>query len=314
MDKICGIYKITSPTGKIYIGQSVDIENRKGRYNKLECNRQPKLYNSFVKYGFDAHKFEIIHECTEPELNELEKYYIKLFNTFDTKYGLNLTSGGDHTTLSEETRNKISESNKGKKLTEKHKLIIGESKRGNKYWVGRKHSDETKEKLRIINTGKKLSEEHKQKISVGGKGRIVSDETKLKQSLARKGRLSPNIGRKHTEESKIKMSVAQKGRIVSEEAKKKMSLAKKGKPSPIKGKKLSEETKKKISLARKGKKTIFNTYEIYNQNNELIYKIIDNFICETRRLKLPSYSFIRSYQENCKINRGKYINWYAIKL
>ena len=26
--KICGIYKITSPLGKIYIGQSVDTNNR----------------------------------------------------------------------------------------------------------------------------------------------------------------------------------------------------------------------------------------------------------------------------------------------
>jgi predicted GIY-YIG superfamily endonuclease len=28
MNRNCGIYKITSPTGKVYIGQAVDIERR----------------------------------------------------------------------------------------------------------------------------------------------------------------------------------------------------------------------------------------------------------------------------------------------
>ena len=41
-----GIYKITSLTGKVYIGQSTNLEKRKDDYVKLRCNKQPKLYNS----------------------------------------------------------------------------------------------------------------------------------------------------------------------------------------------------------------------------------------------------------------------------
>jgi group I intron endonuclease len=48
-----GIYKITNPKGKIYIGQSVDIEKRKYYYQALHCKKQTMLYNSIKKYGWD---------------------------------------------------------------------------------------------------------------------------------------------------------------------------------------------------------------------------------------------------------------------
>jgi group I intron endonuclease len=55
-----GIYKITSPSGKIYIGQSTNIEKRVSRYKSLSCKKQTKLYNSLRKYGWCSHIFEII--------------------------------------------------------------------------------------------------------------------------------------------------------------------------------------------------------------------------------------------------------------
>jgi group I intron endonuclease len=60
-----GIYKITSPSGKIYIGQSTNIENRFNSYRILDCKKQIKLYNSLKKYGWDNHIKEIVEECTE---------------------------------------------------------------------------------------------------------------------------------------------------------------------------------------------------------------------------------------------------------
>ena len=44
-----GIYKITSPSNKIYIGKSNNINRRFKEYIKLRCKQQPKLYNSFKK-------------------------------------------------------------------------------------------------------------------------------------------------------------------------------------------------------------------------------------------------------------------------
>ena len=70
-----GIYKITSPTGKIYIGQSNNIENRKKFYKRLDCINQIKLYNSLLKYSWKQHIFEVIEECTLEQLNEREIYW-----------------------------------------------------------------------------------------------------------------------------------------------------------------------------------------------------------------------------------------------
>jgi len=111
-----GIYKITSPSGKIYIGQSNNIEYRFNQYKRLQCKTQTKLYNSLIKHGFSFHLFEIITICDEKELNEKERYFQDMFNCI-SKNGLNcrLTQVGDKQgQLSEETKRKISNSNKGK--------------------------------------------------------------------------------------------------------------------------------------------------------------------------------------------------------
>lgn len=94
MTRICGIYKITSPSGKIYIGQSTDIKSRKKHYKYSIKPNQRHLYNSITKYGWDAHKFEIVEECIPEKLNDLEVYYIKFFNSFESENGMNCTSGG----------------------------------------------------------------------------------------------------------------------------------------------------------------------------------------------------------------------------
>jgi hypothetical protein len=46
-----GIYKISNPNGRIYIGQSTNIELRWGKYSKLHCKDQPSLYLSLKKHG-----------------------------------------------------------------------------------------------------------------------------------------------------------------------------------------------------------------------------------------------------------------------
>jgi group I intron endonuclease len=73
-----GIYKITNPTGKIYIGQSINIENRFKHYNMLDyACIGPKLYYSLKKYGPENHIFEIVEECTIEELDKKEYLYKK---------------------------------------------------------------------------------------------------------------------------------------------------------------------------------------------------------------------------------------------
>jgi len=111
-----GIYKITSPSGKIYIGQSRDIKARKHSYKNNRAKSQPRLYHSMVKYGFEAHSFEIIHFCEIEELDKLERMYIAQFESHG-RNGLNCMMGGDFITHSNETRAKLSTSHK-KKINE----------------------------------------------------------------------------------------------------------------------------------------------------------------------------------------------------
>ncbi len=93
MAKQCGIYKITSPTKRVYIGQSVNIKKRFLSYKHLpSVIKQSKVYKSLKKYGIDKHKFEVIHLCEPSELNEMESYYIKLFQATSDKHGLNIIS------------------------------------------------------------------------------------------------------------------------------------------------------------------------------------------------------------------------------
>lgn len=202
-----GIYKITSPSGKIYIGQSIDIKKRLRDYKNNKGVKQPKLNNSFLKYGFDAHEIEVICECLIEELNDKERYYQDLFDC--VKKGLNctLTASNDKSgKLSLETRKKISISNsnqsqeirdsramklKGRKRPDEVRFKISESSKGKKVSeatkirlaeISRNMSPETRLKKSISATAKVQSKETRKKISAGLIGRNRSDETKLKIS------------------------------------------------------------------------------------------------------------------------------------
>lgn len=89
-----GIYKITSPSNKIYIGQSKNLEKRKKAYKYSLAKGQPRLNNSFKKYGYENHTFEIIHFCEIHELCYFERYYQDLFSV-ELENGLNCIINND---------------------------------------------------------------------------------------------------------------------------------------------------------------------------------------------------------------------------
>lgn len=216
-----GVYKITSPSNNIYIGQSIDIEKRfKGYKNINSSKRQTILHRSFLKYGIDNHDFEVLIECNIEDLNKYERYYQDLFKATEHN-GLNcrLTSSEDKSgILSEETKKKMSKSRKGRVV-----------------------SVETRKKLSEASKG--MSDETKQKISNAGKGRVCSEETKgkIRQAL---------LGKQTSVETRSRISKSRKGITPSEETKLKMSESRKGMA-------LSEKTKAKIS--KSNSKLILNT-------------------------------------------------------
>lgn len=114
--KITGIYKIISPTNRIYIGQSIDITYRFKQYkNTSSYNTQTKLRNSINKYGLKKHRFEVVEECEIEKLNDRERYWQDFYNCLKNGLNCKLTTSSDKSgELSEETKNKIGKSNKGK--------------------------------------------------------------------------------------------------------------------------------------------------------------------------------------------------------
>ena len=87
-----GIYKITNPEGKVYVGKSRDIEKRFTQYKRFELKKQPILHQSFKKYGWFHHNFEILEECSEDIVLEKERYYINEYK--QSGMVLNSTQGG----------------------------------------------------------------------------------------------------------------------------------------------------------------------------------------------------------------------------
>lgn len=165
-----GIYKITSPSGKVYIGQSWDIERRwKGYRGKSPNGNTSKLAASFIKYGVENHIYELTHslpeDISQETLDTYEQFYIDAYRDCGIVL-LNIREAGSRGKLSKDTKNKISAilrkvlnkpevREKWKKTVNKNKSLSGEKNP----MFGKKQSKETIEKLK-----KPKSEEHKEKL------------------------------------------------------------------------------------------------------------------------------------------------------
>lgn len=113
--KTCGIYKIENIiNGKVYIGQSVEIEKRKNRHlRELREGKHKNIHlqRAFDKYGEDSFKHIIIEKCHKAKLNEREKFWISFYNSNNYNYGYNQDSGGQEgKVMNEDARNRIGSS------------------------------------------------------------------------------------------------------------------------------------------------------------------------------------------------------------
>jgi len=224
--------------GKTYVGQSKHPEKREKEHLGAACSgAEGKLYWAIRKYGEKNFLFEVIEDCEDELSNEREAFWIDHYNSFEDGY--NSTTGGDHFSLSEEAKEKIGSFFRGKSLTEEHKQKLHESNKGKK---PPPHSPETlkkmSESMKGKNTGPK-TEEHRRNLSEAHKGKKLSREHKEKLSAYTR-----------TDETRQKLSDAGKGRVHSEETKKKISDAQKGIPRPSP----SPESIEKRAEKNRGKK------------------------------------------------------------
>lgn len=186
------IYKITSPTGRVYIGKTCKEGTRMSCYRTLNCKCQPFLYKSLKKYGFENHSIDTIDsfEGDNEYANGKEIFWIRSWMSNSKRWisyykydkGLNLTDGAEGMLgykYSEESKRKMSIAGKGKP---KYKL------RGIPLSEQTKNKLSEKAKLRPPpNLGKKLSQERKDQIGASKIGNTYM------------------LGKKHTAENIKKM-------------------------------------------------------------------------------------------------------------
>lgn len=142
----CGVYKITSPTGKFYVGSSVDLLKRKNtHFSHLKNGKHHNinLQRAFKKYGVENLKFEIILYCSK---NNLLFYEQLILSNFKPRYNCAKVAGSP--------------------------------------MANRKHTYETKQKM--IQARIKNNSSEKQRYAMLGKSHPSTDEINQKNKVSSK--------------------------------------------------------------------------------------------------------------------------------
>lgn len=235
------IYKTTNLiNGKIYIGQ--DSRNNPNYYGSGKV-----LKSAISKYGKENFQKEILEYCaTKDELNEREIYWIQFYKSNISGYNISTGGNGgnlgnvvndkisktiklmyndpDSIYNSTEYRLKLSGAKKGHVVTEETKEKISNAQKGvNGYWYGKKNDGHSK----------KMKEKYKSgDLCPWNKGLLYNDDIRNKISESHKGQIPWNKGKKD---------------IYSQETRKKMSEAKKGKTRPDLSEKLKKYYSENVS-------------------------------------------------------------------
>lgn len=136
-----GIYKWTSPSGKYYIGQAVNLKRRYNdflNFKRLYTSKGSAIDNAREKYNSkDLWNYEILEECTKENLDELEIKYIELLDSTNSRIGYNSTKGGDGTV------GKAWGTEKQKQAVKNRRTYKGTENPN----YGKHHTDEAKKKI-----------------------------------------------------------------------------------------------------------------------------------------------------------------------
>lgn len=151
-----GIYQITSPSGKSYIGSSKDLQKRWKQHKwflQKGNHHNRHLQNAWNKYEGNL-GFKPLIIC---HIEDLLLYEQLIIDNLKPEYNIAKSANKAFYALgikrSQETKDKISKaltgkSRKGRPLSETEKKAIKKRMMGNTIWTGRSHSEESKLKMR----------------------------------------------------------------------------------------------------------------------------------------------------------------------
>lgn len=200
-----GIYRITcTANNRQYFGSSCDLKTRAAyHWQRLKVGKHENchLQADWDRYGPEAFKLEVLirHNLSKFELQELENTFIHFYWDGQTQcYNIAFDAHGSRqgTTLSAETKARISEAKRG-----------------------RKHSAETIAKMK----GRVVSAETRAKMAASQKARnrAGTDEIRVKMSAIRRARGPVS------QETRDKIAKSKLGRALSAEHKARISETKK---------------------------------------------------------------------------------------
>ena len=176
------IYQFTNKLdGKMYIGQTTtSLKKRLSQH--YSTNKDTYFYRALRKYGKENFIVEEICSATNiDDLNYLEEYFIQYYNTLKPN-GYNIALGGDN-----------------------FERICGPMQ-------GKKHTEETKQKMSLSALGKPKSQETKEKISQAKKGSKLSQEARDKISKVHTGMKYVGVRIVCNETSEIFISILEASR------------------------------------------------------------------------------------------------------
>lgn len=176
------VYRHISPSGKSYVG--ITRTNPKTRWhNGLGYRNNKHFYRAIQKYGWDNFRHQILYtDLTKDEASFAERVCIDVWGLNNPKKGYNINKGGIFgDRLSEETKKKLSDFNKGKVMSKETRDKISKAFKGEKHpMYGKHHTEEARRKMSIKKSGRNHP----------NYGKHLSNETKVKISQAQKSRKS----------------------------------------------------------------------------------------------------------------------------
>jgi group I intron endonuclease len=199
--KICGIYMIYCKDNEsAYVGQSRNLYARL-RGHRLELSKKIHknsiLQRTYDKYGPDSFVYLLLEICEKEQLLEREKY---LFDLLEDDYCMNIMEPGYYPDMTAEACRKSAEVKRGRKV-----------------------SDDTKEKLRLVLLNMKMPEEAIQKISSTWKKKLEDPfwkETRMKniRKIAENCKGKP-LSEEHREKLRVAISGKKQNRLTMEKIK-----------------------------------------------------------------------------------------------
>lgn len=195
------VYKHTTPSGKVYIGITSQKPERRWRNgNGYKHGNCVAFWNAVQKYGWDNIKHEILESnLSNEDACEKEKQYIKQYQSTNSKFGYNITTGGSGCPGLKGKKNPLY----GIPRSDKDKQAI--SKAIKKYYETHERkpiSDEARKKLSIAHSGENNAMYGKYGELNPFYGKTHSEKTRRTISEKLKGRESTFKGHKHTEQAK----------------------------------------------------------------------------------------------------------------